>query len=362
MTRLFLLAVCSFCTLAVPALGQTQVTVMGVIDAYVGTLRNSGDATRRNVVGSGGMTTSYFGFKGREELGGGLRAEFALTGSFLVDTGASGRFAGDPMFSRDANVALAGPFGRLMFGRAAAPNFLSNVQFNPFGNSFTFSPLMLHSYIPSGPAGARNWTPSSAGDSGWSNQIAYTTPEVNGLKASVHFQPGERQGLAGMNNIAANVFYARGPLALTAFVHRVRESNPNQGNPIIDAMRAPINYAAVDNQRAYFGGIAYDFAAVKLYATFQRTFNNTPTGLHMNDRVASVGLSSRQGPGSVLFGYANTRRDGSLFGPERTRATATLGYLYPASKRSELYVLAMTDRVSGKPRATSAATGIRHSF
>lgn len=62
------------------AFAQTNVTVQGAVDIFAGSLKYSGDAARRSVVNSGGITTSYFGFKGSEYLGGGLRAEFALNG------------------------------------------------------------------------------------------------------------------------------------------------------------------------------------------------------------------------------------------------------------------------------------------
>ncbi|MFD2271552.1 porin [Undibacterium arcticum] len=114
-----------------------------MVDTYVGSMRNSGDTAGRSVVNSGGMTTSWFGFKGSEDLGGGLKAKFALTSYFKGDSGQSGRFPRDTFWSRDANVGLAGSFGAVSVGRGLAPNFLSSVIFNPFGNSFYF--LASHS-------------------------------------------------------------------------------------------------------------------------------------------------------------------------------------------------------------------------
>lgn len=360
MLKHFLCPVLLACSGAV--LAQSNVTVTGGLDTYLGTMKASGDPARRNIVGSGGMTTSFFGIRGEEDLGGGTRVEFRVIGLLQVDSGMSGRFAGDNLFSRDANVAVSGPYGRLQLGRAASPGFLAMIQFNPFGNSFVFSPLLAHSFIPSGPLGARNWAAGIAGDSGWSNQIVYVSPTWKGLRTSLHFQPGEQGGKAGANNAALTALYVRGPLALTAVAQHVRVSNPNQGLPIMDPTRAPLDFAAVTAQRAAFTGASYDFGAAKVYGTFYRTREDTAGTLRMKGRTASVGVNLRAGLGSIMLGAANSRRSGSLVGGILQRRTVSLGYDYRLSKRTDLYTVAMADRLSGKPRANSLGMGIRHLY
>ncbi|UGQ46578.1 porin [Massilia endophytica] len=346
----------------IPALAQSQVSVTGGLDTYLGSLKASGDAARRNVVGSGGMTTSFFGFRGEEDLGGGLRAEFRVAGMFQMDTGMSGRFAGDNLFSRDANVALSGRYGRLQLGRAASPAFLAMIPFNPFGNSLVFSPLLQHSFIPTGPLGARNWAAGIAGDSGWSNHIAYTSPTWKGLRTSLHFQPGEREGKAGANNAAVTALYQNGPLALTMVAQHVRESNPNQGNPIMEPSRAPINFAAVTAQRAAIAGASYDFGKAKLTGTFQRTREETAGPLGMRGRTASLGLSIPAGLGAVLLAAAESHRSGSLLNGRLARRTVSAGYDHRMSKRTDLYAIAMSDSLSGQARGNSLGMGIRHFY
>jgi len=347
------------CMTAGGALAQSNVTVGGLVDSFAGSLKYSGDAGRRAVVGSGGMTTSWFGFKGVEDLGGGLRAEFALTGFYRADTGESGRFGGDNLFSRDANVGIAGGFGKIQLGRGLAPNFLPTVLFNPFGDSFNFSPLVVHMNVPSGAFGARTWTASNAGDTGWSNQIIYTTPKFGGLNANVHYQFGEIAGSTGRNNIGVNALYFSGPFAATAFYHDVQVANPNPG-AIIDTT-API--AAINRQKAYFLGASYNFEVVKLFATYQRNKNDTATAAELTDKVYSVGASAPVGPGSVLLSYVHTDRSGSLIGgAERERDTFSIGYDYPFSKRTDLYTVAMNDKITGASRSTSYGIGLRHKF
>jgi predicted porin len=344
------------------ALAQSYVSVTGGLDTYLGSMKASGDGTRRNIVGSGGMTTSFFGVRGEEDLGGGTRVEFRVVGVVLVDSGMSGRFAGDNLFSRDANIALSGPYGRLQLGRAAAPSFLAMIQFNPFGNSFVFSPLLVHSFIPAGPLGARNWAAGIAGDSGWSNQVVYVSPTWKGLRTSLHFQPGEQGGNAGANNAALTVHYVQGPLALTALAQHVRVSNPNQGLPIMDPTRAPLDFGAVTAQRAAFAGASYEFGNAKFYSTVHRTDEDTAGTRRMAGRTASAGVNLRMGLGAVMLAAADSRRSGSLIGGVLKRRSVSLGYDYRLSKRTDLYAVAMADRLSGKARANSAGLGIRHLY
>ncbi len=161
---------------------------LGLADAFVGSIRMAGAPRRIDQVGSGGLTTSWFGMRGVEDLGGGLAATFALTSFMRVDTGSSGRFDGDPFFSRDANVGLSGGLGSFRLGRATTPNFLPTILTNPFGDSSTFSPLVLHANVNTA-AWSYRTTPS---DTGWGNQILYTTPNFGGLTATLQYQFGEQ--------------------------------------------------------------------------------------------------------------------------------------------------------------------------
>jgi predicted porin len=331
------------CTAAGGAAAQTNVTAMGLVDMYAGASQFSGVADKTNVVGSGGLTTSWFGFKGSEELGGGLRAEF-----FRGDTGSSGRFNGDNLFSRDANVGLAGSFGKVQVGRGLAPNFLPTVLFNPFGDSFTFSPLVVHADM----SGSAAWGgATNAADTGWSNQVIYSSPKIGGLSANVHYQFGEVAGQTSTNNVGANLLYFSGPLGLTAFYHDTNVSNPN---PAVTA----------NKQKTAFAGASYDFKVLKVAATFQRNDNESAaTGARTSlDKTASLGAWIPAGRGgSVLAAYARTKRDLAT-APDLTRRTFSLGYDYALSKRTDVYAVAMNDKLSGYDDATSYGVGIRHRY
>jgi predicted porin len=362
-TKKLLLAAGLAASCTAPAFAQSNVTVSGLVDAFAGSTRMAGDPGRANVVGSGGLTTSWFGFKGTEDLGNGLKAKFALTSFFQMDTGRQGRFpSGDTFFSRDANVGLTGSFGSISLGRDLAPNFLPTILFNPFGDSFTFSPLILHADVP---AFGAKWTNTLAGDTGWSNELLYTTPSFGGLTANIHYQFGEVPGDTGTHNVGANALYFNGPLALTAFYHRVQVNNPlaapagnvQPGANVFGGIAFPGNVVAA-RQTAWMLGGTYDFTAAKVFATYGKTTHD----IDVQDKTLSLGLSVPAGGGKVLAAWAQTKRDGAVVGADLKRNTTSIGYDYDISKRTDLYAIVMNDRITSVDSGNSFGLGIRHRF
>lgn len=349
--KLFLSAALALAVSA-PAMAQTNVKVVGLVDVFTGSMRAAGDTGNRAVVDSGGMTTSWLGFQGSEDIGGGLKANFNLTSFLRADTGAYGRFTGDTTFSRDANVGLSGGFGAVSLGRDLSPSFLPLILFNPFGDSFTFSPLILHAAVPL--FNTSGFGSSFAGDvGGWSNEIRYTTPNFGGLTANFHYQFGETAGNNSRNNVGANVLYFAGPLSLTAFYHNVEVNNP------VESGIAPVMSAGglqAFRQSTWFVGGGYDFGVAKLYATYDQTEHD----VDIADKTASLGVSVPLGNGKVLGGYAQTKR--SAAGSDITRNTATVGYDYNLSKRTDVYAMLMNDRITGVDSGNSFGVGMRHSF
>ncbi|WP_029523813.1 porin [Polaromonas glacialis] len=331
---------------AAGAHAQTAVQFTGIEDAYAGSMKMAGDASRQSAVNSGGLTTSWFGFKGSEDLGGGLKANFALTSFFRGDTGAQGRFANDPLFSRDANVSLSGDFGSVLVGRWMAPNFLPSVVGNPLGDSFAFSPLILHMNVPL--FNGTGWASTTPADTGWSNQIAYTTPKFGGFQANLQYQFGEVPGDNGKKNIGANFFYLGGPLTLTGFYERDQVKNyplAPGASPLIGSTRKDWMLLG-----------AYDFGAIKPFVSYGRSKADNSTN---EAGTMQLGASIPAGPtGKVLVDMVSTKL--SQTGVKRT--TATLGYDYNLSRRTDVYALLMNDRITNKSTGNSVGLGVRHRF
>jgi len=96
---------------ATGSFAQSSVTLYGVVDASLETVKGTKSLTR---VSSDNLASSRLGFKGVEDLGGGLKANFVLESSVGVDTGEanSTRF-----FSRAAWVGVSSGYGDLRIGR-----------------------------------------------------------------------------------------------------------------------------------------------------------------------------------------------------------------------------------------------------
>ncbi|MES2261844.1 MAG: porin [Pseudomonadota bacterium] len=113
--------------------GPSAVTIYGLIDEGVQYLNNVavGKSTSNIYAVGSGMATSYFGFRGVENLGGGLKAIFDLQGGFSANNGTSSQ--GARLFGRQSYVGIEGDFGRLTFGRQYTMRFYATSPINVFG-------------------------------------------------------------------------------------------------------------------------------------------------------------------------------------------------------------------------------------
>ncbi len=88
---------------------------------------------------SGINTTSRFGFRGSEDLGGGLKAIFNLESGINLDTGAS--VSATKLFDRAAIVGLQGDWGTVTAGRQTTVLAEVVSAVDPLGSRFaSFNP------------------------------------------------------------------------------------------------------------------------------------------------------------------------------------------------------------------------------
>lgn len=327
---------------------QSSVQLTGLVDMYVGSMKLAGQ-DRTSIAESGGLSTSWWGVQGTEDLGGGMKAGFNLGAFFQADDGGPGRFPGDTYFARDANVSLSGSFGQVLLGRTSAPNFLPSVFANPFGDSFEVSPLILHENVWFLGGQKLGTTPA---DTGWSNQIRYTTPNMGGLTINVAYQFGEVAAQNSKKNVGVNATYRTGGLMLTGFYERAQVNNPTGG------------LLTGGTQQDWMLGGSYDFGVVKLYGTYGAA--KTKDNDSYDGKTASLGLDIPVSKaGTVKAAVAHTKlqaTDGVTFAFDGKRTTTSIGYDHFLSKRTDVYGVVMNDRVTGLKSGTSLAVGIRHRF
>jgi predicted porin len=316
---------------------STGVQVYGAVDTYVGSLKRSDQPASTAVVNGGGLTTSFWGVRGSEDLGGGFKTNFVLESFLQPDTGAQGRNPTDPLFSKKATVGVSGGFGEVSIGRQANLLYLSTGMYNPFGLSLQFSPVMLQSWIPA-------YNRNVVGDSIWNNTILYSAPDFGGVRADAMYALGEAATNNGTNNVGARVSYLNGPIAAALVAQQVKTG--------------PGVTPAITKQTSYMGGASYDLKAVKLFGEYYRT---DAQGADIKTRTYELGASAPVGPGTALVSWSNNRSE-TRGGAGVIRNLAALGYDYRLSQRTDLYAIYLYDKLRPNGSASSYGMGIRHMF
>jgi predicted porin len=313
---------------------QETPRIYGLLDVAAGRFETPGTPATKRLL-NGGMSTSFLGVSGSDDLGGGLRARFGLEAYLRVDEGAAGRSAADAFWSRTAYVGLQGAFGTSLLGRLPTPLWLSTTMFNPFGNSEAFSPAIRQYF------GA-----AILGDSRWNNSVGYSSPAVDdGLRWNVQFNAAENSPNATGENVGVNALYSSGPFSVTGAWQRVRNST------------TPLP-AGFSKQDAYQLGASYELRHVRMYGQAgqvkTRAAADVETTLYQLGAVVPLGL------GFVMASYGHSREDSA--GSELLRRTFSMGYDYFLSKSTDLYAVFMSERVTGLDSGNTVAAGVRLRF
>ncbi|MBT9594888.1 MAG: porin [Vitreoscilla sp.] len=347
---------------------QSNATVYGVIDVAVAQRQLAGQVAVRNV-DSGLMETSHIGFRGSEDLGGGLRANVDLSSFIRPDTGEATRgIPGEAFWSRAAWVGLSGGWGSLRLGRISTQNFIHTMRFNPFGPAAGLNPTFLHTYIGS-PAQPMT-TGSGATDSAWNNSLAYGSPNLSGFTLSLQAAPSEG-GTAG-RRLGASVVYGAPGQPLSAGLSYDRSEHATLVFPMaIPTLPGAVPPFTGTDFATWQLGAAWDFGAAKLYGQVADTqidgsrAGPPPLAKTIGLRTWQLGVSVPLGTGALLVSAARTERALNFSGlgaEDQTRTTVVVGYDHNLSKRTDLYAVAMSDRATRLDTGTTAAIGVRHRF
>lgn len=192
--------------LAAPAFAQSSVTVYGIVDVYGAYTK--GDATQVKE-GSGGLQGSRIGFKGTEDLGDGLSAQFVLEGGINLDTGGSGQ--GGALFGRQAYGALKGGFGTVSAGRQYSSIYFAGTDFSEFSNVAVGASTAVIGGFASGyepfagssstAVGAGSGSAINGGPDRVNNSVKYTTPSLSGFTGTLLYGAGEVTGQTNENRL-----------------------------------------------------------------------------------------------------------------------------------------------------------------
>lgn len=365
-----------------------DVTLYGILDTGVGYSHVDFDGQKEKTdnfsMMAGQASGSRWGLKGTEDLGNGLTVGFILESGFESDTGANS--SSTAFFNRESSLYLQGGFGKIGFGRMGAFNN-GQSSWAKIGMISAFGTSSWGGYS----AQLSNLM-STAGQ--WNNMIAYETPDFAGFKVFAQYGMGSNDH---ENESSSDRFYAigasynNGPIAAYLAVDSINYQTVGS--------KMPAGVDIDDSLTVTLGG-SYDFEVAKVYLGAQYfdevTLNSiggiTKTlvdGKKINDvsvgnffKIKGYGISlSADAPvagGKAMLGLGyvdakladSQKKNADGFDIDLTRYTASIGYDYLFSKRTDVYAVAsyMQDKleVARKDHVDLSAytlyVGLRHRF
>jgi len=295
-----LLALAALTAFAGVASAQSSVTLFGIVDAAARNVKN-GSAGSLKTLSSGGASTGRLGFRGIEDLGGGLKAGFWLEGQVDSDTGGTGY-----NFQRRSTVSLIGGFGELRLGRDFTPTYLGFGAYEVFG------------YV--GVASNANVRGSFLGQGGMatavrtSNQIAYILPAMGGLYGQINLGAGEG---SGDKYTGGRLGYAAGPINVGASFGQTERG-------------------VADIKTTNFGA-SYNMGFATLYGVYEKS-KYSSGAVSTDQKLMSFSITAPMGNGKLLAQYTKASGKGAAATPDQYDAKMFgIGYQYSLSKRTTLY-------------------------
>lgn len=351
------------------AMAQSTVTLYGLADIWVGSVKDSATiggvsaSQRTTKVDSNGVNTSRFGFKGSEDLGGGLKANFQLEQGFNLDDGTA-QSAGSA-FNRQAWVGVSGGFGEVQLGRM----WTSYDDIRSSAND-TFNANIASSF--STWVGYNDRT---------SNGIKYSSPNLGGFSGSFTYALGEDKNTSTNNKsndmMALGLQYAAGPV-FVGFAHQTEKSSAANGLGALNSLNDALVLAGVppvvaaDGTKVTYNLLngSYDLGMVKLVAGLNNVKGTVP-GVAGSLKAKEFNLGVEAPLSSALkiaAGYSQSKIEAN-----GSNVTKTNGYsaalVYSLSKRTMVYGALTQTKLkddtglsndSGKSQLY--AVGVQHKF
>lgn len=397
---------------AAAASAQSSITMFGVVDLAISHYSAKSEwynhtanpslrppatdpvsVTRSQTAMSQGNTaTSRLGFRGTEDLGGGLAAGFWLEGQINPDDG-----RGLTAFNRRSTVSLSSSsLGELRLGRDYTPSFWNDTVFDPLGGVGAgislINSIFTNLATVRGAATATNPGVISLGGSDsyirTSNTIGYfLPPNLGGVYGQFQYALHENvktDGLPGTPSrkgsyVGGRIGYTKGPLDIAA---AYAESTAGDFTGVTAAGVAT-GAIARDKIRSANLGASYDFGVVKLFGEVSVARDEIETNLPLAGGVplasivtgkdkytgGLVGFTVPVGVGLIRVAYerVNYKNDPALSfaaAPSTDRDASAnkiaIGYVHNLSKRTALYATAAHIHIrngENNPAVMGATTG-----
>lgn len=324
------------------AWAQSSVTVYGSFDAGLRSLTNAGAANAATSgtklsMGSGGTYNSNrLGFKGVEDLGGGMTARFTLESGFNTGTGAMNNTLGQ-LFDRVAAVGVSTDWGTLDFGRQYSVSYKVVAAHDPL--NFKFTPLAPVTAWPAGSQGT-SANPLGYGSIRLNNDIQYSKL-IGSVTAYAEYAAGEVTGnSANGRTMAVGAIYRNGPLSLGgAYTARKTDGVFHAaGTPFANTINLAATSATPfdkNNEQWTIAG-AYKIGGARLAGGYLHEKQDLRTGGEFQTKNYWAGVSYFVTPLTEITGaYFQTKATAPGF--DGTRGFYILSGTYALSKRTVLY-------------------------
>lgn len=310
------------------AMAQSSVTLFGRLDAGIGQTKtettgaNAKASQSQTVVSSSTFKTTYWGLKGTEDLGNGLKANFNLQSQFSMDTGA----AAATLFERFATVGLSGGFGSVNLGRQYT------TQYDLFGATDNIGNANVSQGSAVWGAGVKALSTRA------SNSIKFDSANYGGVSGSLIYALGENKEVApnvgnSTDLIGVSIKYAAGPL-MVGYGHQEEKQTTTSLT------------TQVTRKFDLLGG-TYDLGVAKLNAAYQQSKDGT-----LKDKEYSVGVTVPFGAAAVYAGYSASKSTGGA--AELNSDGYTVAGTYNLSKRTSLYAAYYTSDIEQNTKAVTA--------
>jgi predicted porin len=322
-----LLALAVLGAFAGAASAQSSVTLFGVIDLSANDIKNGGAHTQS--MQSSQLNSNRLGFRGIEDLGGGLKAGFWLEAGMNNESGAVGGgnglatpSNGSSIFNRRSTVSVFSPWGELRLGRDYDATFWNLAYFDVNGAN--------------GLGSSTNIIPGAINGNGAASLV-----RVNGtieylLPANIGGFYGQAQVSAPNNNAATQaptqtggqkyyggrLGYAAGPFDVAAAAGQTKLQAFNN-NPAGDALKV------------WNIGASWDFGVVKLFGLYNITRFEALKAITYD---FSVSVPLGQGEFRAVYGSVNQKgQQGAVNTDPNDAHMYSMEYVYNVSKRTALY-------------------------
>ncbi|MGQ7932655.1 porin [Paraburkholderia sp. D1E] len=358
--RKLTLAMIASSMLASGAYAQSSVTLYGSIDE--GITYNTNNLSHGTATLGPVAVPDFFGLRGAEDLGGDLKALFALQNGFKSNTG-QGTIAGEA-FSHFAWVGLSSyRFGALTLGRqldlaadALRVNSNGSVQYT----FYLFHPANLDNL-------------GIIGDS-VNNSVKYTTPTLYGFTASALYGFADTSTQPG-RVVSADIVYSQGPLRVSA----VYSSWRNHAIPLVSGLGLSSLLGQPLSAGQTFVAKTQDiFGLSALYkATSKLDLHGVLTQVNLSTETQSTRVRTAELGADYHITVANSLTlGGYLSWLAGTRyAELGIGDVYALSRRTVVYAQVTCQHADGvgkaaipllapsdSPNQTAFRIGIHHFF